>query len=32
MTMKERIEVSIAGGLLIIGLPALIFVTQRIAG
>jgi len=32
MTIKERIETLIAGALLIIGLPALIFATQRIAG
>jgi hypothetical protein len=32
MTMKDRIEVSIFGALLIVGLPALICAAQRIAG
>jgi len=31
MTMREKIEVAAFGGILIIGLPALIVATQRIA-
>lgn len=32
MTMRERIEVTVFGGILILGLPALMFAAQRIAG
>ncbi len=32
MTVRERIEVTVFGTLLIVGLPALMFAAQRMAG
>jgi hypothetical protein len=32
MALKERIEVGLFGAILIVGLPALIFAAQQIAG
>lgn len=32
MTLRDKIEVTIFGALLIVGLPALVFASQRIAG
>jgi hypothetical protein len=32
MTIRDKIEVTVSGAILIIGLPLLIFATQRMAG
>jgi hypothetical protein len=32
MTVRERIEVTVFGAILIVGLPALMFAAQRIGG